>query len=310
VLEKYVSRSVGVAIRSHTTLPALEHLTGAQCVVLPAAAAARFRREVFGYNFHARPRLLALGDETLLKCVMRPRQHGSRCLSADFALPLAHHETRLELGQQNRLVRRAEFLGDVIVQLFHQVANALQQAPACLFEVLSLFCPARLLRPARLQIIIVVRQPFDALVVALAILFAHALRTVGGLKRPVTWIECSEFVWLGGVGDWFRHGHHEKVLAVALSHQFTVVFDLWQWFGTLHGVLDKTAVEKLALFAEIFCAHVNGLRATCFRAKLDLKVCNVPAALERKRRIQRFEIVAHRVTAHLVGNFQKVQVIL
>lgn len=147
-----------------------------------------------------------------------------------------------------------------------------------------------------------VRQPFDTLVVALAILFAHALWAVGGLKRPVAWIECSKFVWLGGAGDWFRHGYYEKILAIALSHQFAIVFDLWQRFGAFHGGLQKFPIEEVCLFAEIFIAHVNGLRATCFRAKLDFKVLNMSAALQRKRRCQCLEVIAHRVTAHLVGN--------
>ena len=142
VFQQDVSRSIHVPSCFNTTLLTLKDFARSECFVLPTAATACYRRELFLYNFNVRPSLLAFGDESLSKLVMRPRQHCPRCLVANVALSFAHHKACLKLWQQDRFIRCTEFFRDIVVQLFHQVANALQYATPSLFETTSLLCSA------------------------------------------------------------------------------------------------------------------------------------------------------------------------
>ena len=100
------------------------------------AIAARFRRELFSYNFDVRPSLLALGDESLPKYVTR--RQGARCFLLILRFRLRASFFRVfPVSQSGQLECLANFRRREVVLRFtdrHEKNHLLLQKVALLIE--------------------------------------------------------------------------------------------------------------------------------------------------------------------------------
>jgi len=273
VAQEDVACGVKIAARHELAPGTLENAVAAELGVLKATLATGLAGVGLTDEYHAAPGILAcLADQALAEAVVSPREHVARCLALDAPPTSLDHLADLKLGQQHHGVLAAEPLGQALVRIVDEVADA-QQDPASS----SSHAPPLVmldLSPFGLQSIVAKCQSINALHVSASPLDCSSTWVVTRHEGAHAWIQCYDTLCrralaLGPNGKRFQQAQVVVVQSRALQSHIIVELGR-QRLGRLDAM--EGIIIEASLRTPVFVVDDDALAGCLLAAVLDLKV--------------------------------------